>query len=188
MKWSEKKVSLAWFLKGFPFLNWVPPPHSHLPIRQTSSEPYPMKGYLCPGSVVLLQGNGGVSQCSSLNTTTSQNVMIGLSQRASVTVINQLVWTYQSYANGARKIVQMITIFGTNIKDRISNQIQIKMENSNYKGGRNTILSTQKIVYQRNSTTKASVSEKRKGCGNYLVGYSTSLILVKQRWWTTSRS
>ena len=72
--------------------------------------------------------------------------MIGLSQRASVTVINQLVWTYQSYANGARKIVQMITIFGTNIKDRISNQIQIKMENSNYKGGRNTIVSTQKIV------------------------------------------
>ena len=83
--------------------------------------------------------------------------------------------------DGARKIVQMITIFGTNIKDRISNQIQIKMENSNYKGGRNTIVSTQKIVYQRNSTTKASVSEKRKGCGNYLVGYSTSLILVKQR-------
>ena len=71
---------------------------------------------------------------------------IGLSQRASVTVINQLVWTYQAYANVARKIVQMINIFGTNIKDKIFNQIRIKMENSNYKGGRNTIVSTQKIV------------------------------------------
>ena len=70
---------------------------------------------------------------------------IGINRRVP-TVINQLVWTYQAYANVARKIVQMINIFGTNIKDKIFNQIRIKMENSNYKGGRNTIISTQKIV------------------------------------------